>query len=66
MDLLEIGRILGELEGAALSIDEGTLITKKNNTNLKAKSRILNLVKDLKNELSKEKSSQGLPSQKSQ
>lgn len=55
MDLLERGRILGELEGTALSIDEGTLVTRKNSTNLNAKTKILILIRELRKELSKEK-----------
>ncbi|QUH21747.1 hypothetical protein [Alkaliphilus sp. B6464] len=53
MDLMKIGKIIGNLEGIISKIDCGTLVTKKNNTNQSVKSYALKLIKDLENELSK-------------
>ena len=51
MNLLNIGKKIGELEGLISKIDCGTLVTKKNQTNEHIKYRALKLLKELNNEL---------------
>lgn len=53
MNLLNIGKKIGELEGLISKIDFGTLVTKKNQTNEHIKYRALKLLKELNNEFEK-------------
>lgn len=53
MNLLNVGKKIGELEGLISKIDCGTLITKKNETNANIKYRALKLLKELQNEFEK-------------
>ncbi|APF21644.1 hypothetical protein [Clostridium butyricum] len=50
MNLLKIGKKIGELEGIISKIDCGTLVTKKNQTNENVKYRALKLLKELQKE----------------
>lgn len=51
MNLFNVGRKIGELEGGISKIDYGTLVTKKNQTNQYIKLRALKLLKELQNEV---------------
>lgn len=53
MNLLNIDKKIGELEGLISKIDCGTLVTKKNQTNELIKYRALKLLKELNNEFEK-------------
>ncbi len=51
MNLITIGKLLGELQGMVSSIDTGTFETKKNNINSSIKKRSLELIRDLEREI---------------
>ena len=51
-NLLKAGTILGQLEGLIKNIDTGTLNTSKNRRNWDVKSDCLDLISNLKKELS--------------
>lgn len=53
MNLLNIGKKVGELEGLISKIDCGTLVTKKNTTNENIKYRALKILKELQEEFEK-------------
>lgn len=53
MNLLNIGKKIGELEGLISKIDCGTLVTKKNQTNKDVRHRSLKLLRELQVELSR-------------
>lgn len=50
MNLLKIGKTIGELEGIISKIDCGTLVTKKNKINEQVKYRALKLIRELNKE----------------
>jgi len=51
MDLLKVGKLIGNLEGLISKIDCGTLTTKKNSANASVRNRSLKLLNELQESL---------------